>query len=109
MLVGNKQFGPVLLSPDSNSLSHNKAIFGRNHKIRFISLDKNTNIIIELQTQNQNGTTALGWTLINIFNYANKTLNSGLFKLPLYEQPTRPELSLSQIKSTLVPTTAYVL
>lgn len=77
MLIGNKQFGPVLVSPDSNSFTHNKAIFGMNQNIRFISKDKDTNLIIELQTKDLNGTVALGWTLINIFNSMNDTLNSG--------------------------------
>jgi hypothetical protein len=41
MIVGNKQSGPVLVSPDSYSSMHDRASFGTKHAVKMIDPDPN--------------------------------------------------------------------
>jgi hypothetical protein len=67
-------------------------------------------MVIEVQTPNYHDPRkfeALGWTLLNLFR-PNLDLNSGVFKLPLYEPPTDPQLPVNQILTSLVAISPYL-
>ena len=111
MIVGNKQMGPVLTSPDSFSVTHDKAVFGAKHVIKQVAPDPGMKLVIEVQIPDKfNGSkfTALSWTLHNLFYLINNELNVGFFKLPLYGQPTDPEIPVHKIQARLQPASEYL-
>jgi len=72
MIVGNKHMGPVLITPDPFSVTHEKGKFSMKHAIKLIYPERNTNLIIEIQIPdrtNPNKFKALGWTLLNLFTF----------------------------------------
>ena len=73
------------------------------HLVKDIPPDPISNIIFEVQVPEETGYTALGWSLLNLFQARSLNLNSGIFKISLYQQPTNPSLHISQISSTLAP------
>lgn len=111
MIVGNKFMGPVLVTPDNYSVTHEKAHFGTKHAIKLIEPDRNTNLIIEMQIpdrRNPNRFKALGWSLINLFTFEKGKLNTGIYKLPLYDIPTNPNLSVNDILTSLKPISGFI-
>jgi hypothetical protein len=110
MIVGNKNMGPTLMSPDPYSVTHEKAQFSNQNKIKTVEPEKNTNMIIEIQipdVRDPNRFKALGWSLINIFTFEQTKLNRGIFKLPIYDLPTNPNLSVNDI-GTLKPQSGFI-
>ena len=49
----------------------------KNNRIKMISQDPHTNIIFEVQISEGNIFLPIGWTLLNIFNKSDTTLNKG--------------------------------
>lgn len=110
MITGNRHMGPTLMTPDSYSVTHEKAQFSNQHVIKLVEPEKNTNLIIEIQIpdiRDPNRFKALGWSLINIFTFEQMKLNRGVFKLPVYDLPTNPYLSVNEI-ATLKPQSGYI-
>lgn len=100
MLVGNQQMGPVLVSPDTYSVTHNKAVFSMKQTVKNIITDPANKLVIEIQAQgkkNYGKFNAISWTMANLFNSVDNSLNKGLIKLPLFEQPTDPYIPVHQI------------
>ena len=110
MVIGNKHMGPVLVTPDTYSVTHEKAQFSMKHNLKLIEAEKNTNLIVEVQIPDRkdpNRFKALGWSLMNLFTFEKGKLNVGIFKLPIYDIPTNPNLSVNDIK-TLTPINGFI-
>ena len=110
MILGNQQIGPMLTIQDPNSTIYEKAQFSSKHILNSFNADRNTNLIIELQIpdkSNESRFKAIWWTMINLFNFVDKSPNVGRFKLPFYNLPTNPYLSIYEIISTLIPKEEY--
>ena len=108
MVARNKKFGPSIISPDTYSITHDKVFFGSSITVKMVPQNPEWNLIIEIQGKGLEQYEALGWTLINLFEGSNCNLNRGCFKLPLYQQPTVPELSIHNI-SSLVPANGFLM
>ena len=111
IIVGNKQLGPVLTTPEEYSVMNQRAQFSKKAIIKDIEPDIDTNIIIEVQIpENMNSYSyeALGWTLLNLFDFGSDRLFTGIYKLPLYHTPTDPSLSVNDILNKLTPIDVYI-
>ena len=111
MLIGAKHMGPALVNPDNYSVTHEKAQFSMQNIIKLIEPERNSNLVIEVQIPDRttlNKFNALGWSLINLFTFKEWKLNTGVFKLPIYNIPTIPNLSVNDILTKLVPISGYI-
>ena len=69
-IIGNRQIGPVPVTSDNYSVTHDKAWFGAKHNLKKIHSGQLVNIIIEFQTLDDNSSSkvrALCWTMLNLF------------------------------------------
>jgi len=109
MLVGNRQMGPVLISPDTYAVTQNKAVFGTRHVVKNIKADQSIKLVIEIQAdQAPNKFLALSWTMVNLFKMIDCNLQKGMIKLPLFQQPTDPYIPVHQISSNCAPDSSFL-
>lgn len=87
--------------PELMNEERNRIIFKVFHTLRSIQPHPVSNLVFELQvpkpnTQSIDKFVSFGWTVINLFDVYYE-LNRGIFKLPIYQSPTKPDIDVRDI------------
>lgn len=76
----------------------NRIIFREEANIRNVQPHPSANLIFELQvpkpnTGSQDKFISFGWTVLNLFD-SQYNFNKGVFRLPIYQSPTRTDIDI---------------
>ena len=96
----------VPLELDAYKSTLSKAVFGTEHEVKRLVSSPAINLIVEVQLISDK-TIQFGWSVIEVFT-AQRQLNEGLWKLPVFRPPTNLTIELRDFKRQVPVPNAFI-